>query len=93
MRTSVVHSAARALSHGRVVFRVGVRFLHIDREDQDLIKEHIRRRLENERREQPRLYIGKPAQLEKDVRLRVLNLSATGGAVLRAPSTRVRQRA
>jgi hypothetical protein len=43
------------------------------------MRELIRESLVQERREQPRVFVGQSAQLKKDLDLRVLNLSLFGG--------------
>jgi hypothetical protein len=61
------------------VFRTGVRFEALPAELRDRVRDLIRASLHQERREQPRVFLGQPAQLRKEVELRVLNLSLFGG--------------
>jgi hypothetical protein len=44
-----------------------------------MIQELILERLDNERREQPRLYVGRPASIEENIRIRALNIGLKGG--------------
>ena len=60
-------------------FRTGVRFEALPAELRDRVRDLIRASLHQERREQPRVFLGQPAQLRKEVELRVLNLSLFGG--------------
>jgi hypothetical protein len=61
------------------VYRAGVRFEALPTELRDRVRELIRMNLQQERREQPRVFLGQTAQLRKEVELRVLNLSLFGG--------------
>jgi hypothetical protein len=61
------------------LYRAGVRFEALPAELRDRVRELIRTSLQQERREQPRVFLGQPAQLRKEVELRVLNLSLFGG--------------
>ena len=61
------------------LYRAGVRFETLPMELRERVRELIRTSLQQERREQPRVFIGQRAQLRKEVELRVLNLSLFGG--------------
>jgi len=61
------------------LYRAGVRFEALPAELHERVRELIRTNLREERREQPRVFLGQPAQLRKEVELRVLNLSLFGG--------------
>jgi hypothetical protein len=61
------------------LYRAGVRFEALPAELRDRVRDLIRTSLHQERREQPRIFLGQPAQLRKEVELRVLNLSLYGG--------------
>ena len=61
------------------LYRVGVRFIALPASQRDRIRAYIRASLTEERRGQPRVFIGQPAQLKKEIELRVLNLSMFGG--------------
>jgi hypothetical protein len=61
------------------LYRVGVRFEALPSELRERVRELIRASLQQERREQPRVFLGQQAQLRKEVELRVLNLSLFGG--------------
>lgn len=63
----------------RTTYRIGIRFMEIPAEARRVIHELIRERMENERREQPRLFIGCPARLEEAIELKAVNLGAKGG--------------
>jgi hypothetical protein len=60
-------------------FRVGVRFDAVPAEKRARIREILRSRLPQERREEPRIFVGQAGQLKKEMELRVLNLSLFGG--------------
>ena len=64
---------------GYANYRVGIRFSNLSPATRTTINNLIKSRLENERREQPRLYLGLPAELEETVELQSLNLSIGGG--------------
>lgn len=76
MRANVVHCTAH---EGEPLYRIGVRFVAPPVSQRDRIRAYIRDSLTEERREQPRVFIGQPAQLKKEIELRVLNLSLFGG--------------
>ena len=61
------------------VYRAGVRFEALPAEIRERVREFIRTSMQQERREQPRVFLGQQAQLRKEVELRVLNLSLFGG--------------
>jgi hypothetical protein len=61
------------------LYRAGVRFEALPAELRERLRDLIRTCLHQERREQPRVFLGQPAQLRKEVELRVLNLSLFGG--------------
>jgi hypothetical protein len=61
------------------LYRAGVRFEALPAELRERVRDLIRTSLHQERREQPRIFLGQPAQLRKEVELRVLNLSLFGG--------------
>ena len=61
------------------LYRAGVRFVTLPELQRDRIRAYIRDSLTQERREQPRVFVGQPAQLKKEIELRVLNLSLFGG--------------
>jgi c-di-GMP-binding flagellar brake protein YcgR len=61
------------------LYRAGVRFEALPAELRDRLRELIRTSLQQERRQQPRIFLGQQAQLRKQVELRVLNLSLFGG--------------
>jgi hypothetical protein len=61
------------------LFRAGVRFEGVAGEHRERVRELIRASMQQERREQPRVFLGQPAQLRKEVEVRVLNLSLFGG--------------
>ncbi len=75
MRARVIHCTL----HEDDIFRTGVRFEALPAELRDRVRDLIRTSLQQERREQPRVFLGQPAQLRKEVELRVLNLSLFGG--------------
>lgn len=84
VRCSVVHSAVHEIQRHpgkseRTIFRMGVRFEDLDPSGQCQIQRLILERLNNERREQPRLYCGIPAQAEESIELRALNIGPQGG--------------
>ncbi|GMR22129.1 MAG: hypothetical protein BMS9Abin37_0457 [Acidobacteriota bacterium] len=76
VRANVVHCNAH---EEEPLYLVGVRFIALPVSQRDRIRAYIRARLTEERREQPRVFIGLPAQLKKEIELRVLNLSLFGG--------------
>ena len=76
VRADVVHCNAH---EEEPLYRVGVRFIALPALQRDRIRAYIRESLTEERREQPRVFIGQPAQLSKEIELRVLNLSLFGG--------------
>lgn len=61
------------------IYRAGVRFEALSAENRDRILELIRASMQQERREQPRVFLGQSAELNKEVELRILNLSLFGG--------------
>jgi len=61
------------------LYRAGVRFEALPAELRERVRDLIRASLQQERREQPRVFLGQQAQLRKEVELRVLNLSLFGG--------------
>jgi hypothetical protein len=75
VRARVVHCTS--LEPDR--YRAGVRFEALPAELRDRVRDLIRSSMLEERREQPRVYLGRPAQLRKEVELRVLNLNLLGG--------------
>ncbi len=75
VRARVVHCAKVEPD----LYRAGVRFEALPAELRDRVRDLIRASLHQERREQPRVFLGQPAQLRKEVELRVLNLSLFGG--------------
>jgi hypothetical protein len=75
VRARVVHCAKVEPD----LYRAGVRFEALPTELRDRLRDLIRASLHQERREQPRVFLGQPAQLRKEVELRVLNLSLFGG--------------
>lgn len=75
VRSRVVHCTPT--SDG--AYRAGVQFEALPAGQRDRIRDLIRTGLEQERREQPRVYVGQSAQLTRDIELRVLNLSLFGG--------------
>jgi hypothetical protein len=75
VRAQVVHCAKGEPD----VYRAGVRFQALPTLLGERLRELIRTSLQQERREQPRIFLGQPAQLRKEVELRVLNLSLFGG--------------
>lgn len=73
---------ARVVHCGKLepdLYRAGVRFEALPTALRERLRELIRASLEQERREQPRVFLGQQAQLRKEVELRVLNLSLFGG--------------
>ena len=79
VRGNVVHCNAHELSVEEPLYRVGVRFIALPASQRDRIRTYIRDSLTEERREQPRVFIGQSAQLRKEIELRVMNLSMFGG--------------
>ena len=79
VRANVVHCNAHEPHEEEPLYRVGVRFIALPVSQRDRIRDYIRDSLIKERREQPRVFIGQPAQLEKEIELRVVNLSLFGG--------------
>lgn len=75
VRARVVHCAKPEPD----LYRAGVRFELLPAELRERLRELIRTSLQQERREQPRVFLGQRAQLRKEVELRVLNLSLFGG--------------
>ncbi len=75
VRARVIHCT----KHEPDVYRAGVRFEALPAELRDRVRDLIRTSLQQERREQPRVFLGQHAQLRKEVELRVLNLSLFGG--------------
>ncbi len=61
------------------LYRAGVRFEPLPAELGERVRELIQASMQQERREQPRVFLGQQAQLRKEVELRVLNLSLFGG--------------
>ena len=76
VRANVVHCKAH---EEEPLYRIGVRFIALPVSQRARIRAYIRDSLTDERREQPRVFIGQPAQLKKEIELRVLNLSLFGG--------------
>jgi c-di-GMP-binding flagellar brake protein YcgR len=76
VRAEVVHCNEHEDKH---LYRVGVQFVGLPTSQQERIRDYIRESLTQERREQPRIFVGQPAQLKKEIRLTVLNLSLFGG--------------
>ena len=76
IRANVVHCNAH---EEEPLYRAGVRFVALPALQRDRIRDYIRDSLTQERREQPRVFIGQPAQLKKEIELRVVNLSLFGG--------------
>jgi c-di-GMP-binding flagellar brake protein YcgR len=84
VRTSVVHCSVHDVRHlpGKAestVYRVGLKFINLDPPGSQVIRDLIMERFNNERREQPRLYIGRSAQIEESIELRALNIGSRGG--------------
>lgn len=85
IQCSVIHCAIHDVPHtsrstlDRAVYRTGVKFVDLPASGQKAIQELIKERLENERREQPRLYIGRTANLEENIEIRAVNLGRDGG--------------
>lgn len=76
VRARVVH----CIPHGEErLYRAGVRFVELPMAQRDRIRAYLRDSLTQERREQPRVFVGQPAHLKKEIELRVLNLSLFGG--------------
>jgi hypothetical protein len=75
VRARVVH-CARAEED---LFRAGVNFEALPTEKRDRIRQFIRTNLQQDRREQPRVFVGQPGKLTKEIELRVVNLSLYGG--------------
>jgi hypothetical protein len=75
VRARVVHCAEAEPD----IYRAGVQFEALPTELRDRVRDLIRMSLQQERREQPRVFLGQSAQLRKEVELRVLNLSLFGG--------------
>jgi hypothetical protein len=76
VRAEVVHCSEH---EEKPLYRVGVRFVGLPSSQRDRIRDYIRESLTQERREQPRIFVGQPAQLKKEIQLTVLNLSLFGG--------------
>ena len=76
VRASVVHCNPH---EEEPIYRAGVRFVALPELQRERIRAYIRDSLTQERREQPRVFVGQPAQLKKEIELRVLNLSLFGG--------------
>ena len=76
VQASVVHCNAH---EEEPLYRVGVRFIAPPVAQRDRIRAYIRDSHTEERREQPRVFVDRPAQLKKEIELRVLNLSLFGG--------------
>lgn len=80
VRATVVHcSATTQRRPGNAAYRAGLRFIDLSDDIREEIREYIRESLATERREQPRLYIGQPSELNKQLSIRVVNLSLFGG--------------
>lgn len=75
VRSRVVHCAGTADGN----YRVGVQFEPLAAGQRERLRQLIRSGRSRERREQPRIYLGQPAQLTREIELRVLNLSLFGG--------------
>lgn len=76
LRAEVVHCTEH---ESDPLYRVGVQFVSLATSQRDLIRNYISDSLTQERREQPRIFVGQPAQLKKEIQLTVLNLSLFGG--------------
>jgi hypothetical protein len=76
---SIAEAAGPTGEHGRTNYRIGLQFKGLSAVAKTTINELMKNRLEHERREQPRLYIGRPAQLEETVELQTVNLGMSGG--------------
>lgn len=76
VRAEVVHCAEH---EEKPLYRVGVQFRGLPKPERERIRDYIRESLTQERREQPRIFVGQPAQLKKEIQLTVLNLSLFGG--------------
>ncbi len=76
---SMSETAGAVGRHGYANYRIGIQFSDLPPATRTTINNLIKSRLENERREQPRLYIGRPAEIEETVELHALNLSIGGG--------------
>ena len=63
----------------RAIYRLGVKFLDLPSPGRRAIQDLIKERLENERREQPRLYLGRTANLQENIEIRAVNLGREGG--------------
>jgi hypothetical protein len=63
----------------RAVHRVGVKFLDFSMSGRKALQDLIKERLENERREQPRLFLGRTADLQEFIQIRAVNLGRDGG--------------
>lgn len=83
VRASVIHCSAQGLRRrggpAEAIYRAGVRFVDLSDQGIQLIQDLIIERLQNERREQPRLYVGRAAELREAVELRAVNLGKMGG--------------
>lgn len=83
VRASVIHCSPQGLRrHGgpeQPAYRAGVRFVDLSDPDRQLIQDLIIERLQSERREQPRLYVGRAAELQEAIELRAVNLGKMGG--------------
>jgi len=77
VRARVVHCTPDTWSLPQ--HRAGIEFLPLPASKRDLIREYLREHASQERREQPRNFVSQPAQLKKEIELRVLNLSLLGG--------------
>ncbi len=84
---TVIHTAS---SQGGP-YRTGVRFVALPAEKRDRIRSFLRRHVENERRGDPRLFVGKPAQ-ERN-RAESYQSQSVRGAILGPVAARVRKRA
>ena len=76
---SMSENSGPVAKRGYASYRIGIRFSGLSPETRTTINDLIKNRLENERREQPRLYLGRPAELEETVVLQSINLSIGGG--------------
>ena len=82
---SVVHCSILDVKHTprstleRAIYHVGVKLIDLSSYGREAIQNLIKERLENERREQPRLYIGRTANLQENIEIRAVNIGRDGG--------------
>jgi hypothetical protein len=85
VRCSVIHCTIQDVQSTprstleRAVHRVGVKFLDFSSSGRKALQDLIKERLENERREQPRLFLGRTAKLQENIEVRAVNLARDGG--------------